>query len=104
MRSLIQAVALFTSALSSAIGEACNPLSTDPLLVWNYGLMGVLSFVGGCLFWLQFRGLDKEEDALNMLPVGTVNADAKYDREMREDEERRARDAEQNRAAEIHMG
>jgi POT family proton-dependent oligopeptide transporter len=72
MRSLIQAVALFTSAISAAIGEALNPLSADPLLIWNYGVMGVLSFVGGILFLIQFRGLDLEEDELNMLPEGHV--------------------------------
>jgi POT family proton-dependent oligopeptide transporter len=74
MRSLVQAVALFTSAISSAIGEALNPLSEDPLLVWNYGTMAVLSFVGGILFYIQFRGLDAEEEELNMLPEGHVVA------------------------------
>lgn len=74
MRSLVQAVALFTNAISSAIAEALNPLSADPLLVWNYGASGVLSFVGGLLFIYQFRGLDKEEDELNMLPEGHVVA------------------------------
>lgn len=36
MRSLVMAVFLFMSALSSAIGEAFVSLSADPLLVWNY--------------------------------------------------------------------
>lgn len=106
MRSMVQAVALFTSAISSAIGEALNPLSADPLLVWNYGVMGVLSTIGGILFWIQFRGLDAEEDALNMLPVGHVSVPEKYDEQMRVEEEKRAeeRRLEENRAAEIHMG
>jgi len=70
MRSLVMSVFLFQSALSAAIGEAFVSLSADPLLVWNYGVMGVLSAIGGTIFWFQFRGLDKEEDHLNMLPVG----------------------------------
>jgi len=75
MRSMVQAVALFTTALSAAIGEAFVSVSADPLLVWNYGSMAVLAFVAGCIFWLQFRGLDKEEDELNELPEGKVFAD-----------------------------
>ena len=72
MRSLVFAFALFMSAISAAIGEAFVSLSADPLLVWNYGVVGVLSFLGGCGFWFMYRGLDKEEDALNMLPAGNM--------------------------------
>jgi POT family proton-dependent oligopeptide transporter len=32
--------------------------------------MGVLSAIGGTIFWFQYRDLDKEEDHLNMLPDG----------------------------------
>jgi len=70
MRSLVMGVNLFTSAISSALGEAFVSLSVDPLLVWNYGVMAVLSFIGGILLWLQFRHLDAEEDALNELDTG----------------------------------
>jgi len=77
MRSLVQAVALFTSAISAAIGEAFVSLSADPLLTWNYGVMAVLSFIGGTLFYLQYRSLDKHEDELNLLPVGNLNAEGK---------------------------
>lgn len=72
MRSLVMAFSLFMNAFSSAIGEAFVSLSADPLLVWNYGVMAVLSFVGGTCFWLQYRGLDAEEDRLNMLPTGRL--------------------------------
>jgi len=74
MRSLVQAIALFTNAISSAIAEALNPLSGDPLLIWNYGVFAVTSFLGGCFFMWQFRNLDREEDELNMLPEGHVVA------------------------------
>jgi len=74
MRSLVMAVNLFMSAISAALGEAFVSLSADPLLVWNYGVMGVLAFVGGVCFWFQYRRLDQEEDHLNMLPVGHLEA------------------------------
>jgi len=65
MKSLVMAVFLFTSAVSSAIGEAFNPLSIDPLLVWNYGTMAALTGIGGVLFWFSFRRLDAEDAALD---------------------------------------
>ncbi|EPE24804.1 MFS general substrate transporter [Glarea lozoyensis ATCC 20868] len=70
MRSLVMSVALFTNAISAAIGEAFVSVSADPLLVWNYGSMAVIAAVGGIAFWFIFRGLDQEEDHLNMLPAG----------------------------------
>jgi len=72
MRSMVQAFALFMTALASAIGEAMVPLSTDPLLVWNYGSFAVISFSAGILFYLQFRNIDREEDKLNNLPTGHI--------------------------------
>jgi POT family proton-dependent oligopeptide transporter len=72
MRSLVNAFYLFMSAISAAIGFAFVGLSTNPLLVWNYGGAAIISFVGGCLFWLQNRKLDRHEDVLNMLPTGHV--------------------------------
>ena len=70
MRSLVMSFNLFMSAISAALGEAFVTLSADPLLVWNYGTMAVLAFIGGTCFWFQYRALDKEEDHLNMLPTG----------------------------------
>ncbi|KFY44747.1 hypothetical protein V494_01338 [Pseudogymnoascus sp. VKM F-4513 (FW-928)] len=77
MRSLVQAVALFTNAISSAIGEALIPLSDDPLLIWNYAIPAILAVCGGTIFWIQFRGLDGEEDRLNNLPRGTIVVEGK---------------------------
>ncbi|KAI0826573.1 oligopeptide transporter [Trametes gibbosa] len=74
MRSLVMSVFLFMSALSSAIGEAFVTLSSDPLLVWNYGVMAVLAFVAGCIFWFQYRELDKQEDELNDIDEGHYEA------------------------------
>ncbi|KAI0339306.1 oligopeptide transporter [Trametopsis cervina] len=70
MRSLVMGVYLFASAISSALGEAFVSLSADPLLVWNYGAMGVLAFVSGIIFWFQFKHLDEEEDELNAIGPG----------------------------------
>lgn len=62
MRSLVMAVNLFMSAFAAALGEAFVYLAQDPLLVWNYGVAGVLSFVGGIIFWIMYIPLDRAED------------------------------------------
>lgn len=92
MKSLVMAVFLFTSALASALGEAfvcelivletncCTKVLTqssialadDPLLVWNYGVMGVLAFVTGILMWLSVWRLDAQEDDLNNIAEGNM--------------------------------
>ncbi|RDB16581.1 putative peptide transporter ptr2 [Hypsizygus marmoreus] len=76
MRSLVMSVFLFMSAISSALGEAFVSLSTDPLLVWNYGVMGVLAGLTGIVFWFSVRKLDAKEDALNDLSEGHVGLNA----------------------------
>ena len=38
--------------------------------MWNYGVMAVLSGIGGILFWFTFRGLDGEDAALDNLAEG----------------------------------
>jgi len=72
MRSMVQAVALFTSAISAAIGEGFVSVSEDPLLVWNYGSMAVIAGIAGVLFWFTFKNLDAQEDVLNLLPRGRM--------------------------------
>lgn len=67
MKSLVMSVNLFMSAISSAIGQAWTPLSEDPLLIWNYGSIAVVAFVGGVAFWFCFRHLDADEDKWNSL-------------------------------------
>jgi POT family proton-dependent oligopeptide transporter len=58
----------FSSAVSAALGQAFVGLSDDPLLVWLYGSVSIIAFIGGAVFWLLFRGWDKQELALNALP------------------------------------
>ena len=77
MRSMVQAAALFMVAFSSALGQAFVSLSEDPLLIWNYSLVAILSFIAGIIFLIQFWSLDKEEDKLNELPAGAVFAGSK---------------------------
>lgn len=71
MRGLVTGVFWFVHAFSAAIGQAFTGLATDPLLVWLYTCIAAISFVGGVGFWLAFRKLDKQEDALNVLPEST---------------------------------
>jgi POT family proton-dependent oligopeptide transporter len=67
MKSLVMSVNLFMSAVSAAIGQAFLPLSTDPLLVWNYVVVAIIALIGGVAFWFCFYKLDSEEDKWNML-------------------------------------
>lgn len=85
MRSLVTSYWHFMSAFSNAIGQALVALSEDPLLVWNYGLVAVLAFVGGVLFWFHQRPTDKKEDIMNMLPDSTyAGRDRRHSVERRE--------------------
>jgi len=72
MRSTITAIALFMSAISSALSQAFVSLAEDPFLVWNYGAVAVIAALGGVFFFLDNRKLDREEDALNNLQVSKV--------------------------------
>jgi len=65
MRSLVTAVFLVTQSFSAALAQAFVPISTDPLLVWNYSVFAILSSIAGVIFWIAFRKLDKEENRLN---------------------------------------
>lgn len=89
MRSMVQAVALFMTAFAAALGQAFTSLSADPLLIWNYTVVGCLAFVGGTIFYIQFRHLDKQEDELNELPEGLI-ANKLTNMQIPADEEKRA--------------
>lgn len=74
MRSTVTAVSLFMNALSSALAQALVALAEDPLLVWNYGVVAVVAFIGGILFWLDNAKVDSEEDKMNLLPSAQYKA------------------------------
>jgi POT family proton-dependent oligopeptide transporter len=67
MRSFVMAINLLMNAFSSALAQALVALANDPLLVWNYGVVAVIAFLGGAAFWLCFRKLDADEDKWNMI-------------------------------------
>jgi POT family proton-dependent oligopeptide transporter len=71
MKSTVQAIALSTSAVSAALGQAFVSLSDDPLLVWNYGSVAVVAMAGGIGFYFTFRKTDSEEDAMNNQKVSS---------------------------------
>lgn len=71
MRGLVTGVFWFVHAFSAAIAQAFTGLATDPLLVWLYTTVAIISALGGFGVWFSFRKLDKDEDALNALPSST---------------------------------
>jgi proton-dependent oligopeptide transporter, POT family len=71
MRGIVVGLFFFANAFSSALAQAFVPLATDPLLIWLYTVVAVISAAGGLGFWWCFHRLDKEEDALNALPEST---------------------------------
>jgi proton-dependent oligopeptide transporter, POT family len=74
MRSMVQAFALLMGALANLIGEGFLWLAHDPLLVWNYALMGLIAFVAGGAFWYCNRGLDWENEGfVEMAQEGTAS-------------------------------
>lgn len=68
MRGMVTGVFWLVNAFSAALGFAFVGLATDPILVWLYTTIAIISAVGGIAFWFCFRKLDKKEDALNALP------------------------------------
>jgi len=68
MKSLVFGFYCATSAISAALGQAWVSLSEDPLLVWNYGSVAILAFLGGLAFWYMFtRPWDHLEERENLL-------------------------------------
>lgn len=87
MKSTVQSIALFMSAVSSALGQALVSLSEDPLLEWNYGAVAVIALFGAFGFWFTFRKADKEEDAMNALQESKYKGRAIADVEVQGAEE-----------------
>lgn len=68
------------NAISSAIQQGLTAISADPLLIWNYGFVSILAFVGGNLFYLTHYKLDTEEDELNRIQHSSFIGDPlRYD-------------------------
>jgi len=67
MRSSVMSINVFMFAFAPAARRTFIASSADPLLVWIYGVVALLAFVSGVLFWICFRKLDKHEDAWNSI-------------------------------------
>ncbi|PKI83233.1 hypothetical protein MVES1_003223 [Malassezia vespertilionis] len=81
MRSMVMAViSTLTVAIASAIGEAFNPLSKNPLFTWSYTTFACLSFVGGIAFWFTFRYIDREQEQLNLIGQEGFDAEQGYEK------------------------
>lgn len=65
----------FAQAFSSALGQAFVALAEDPLLVWLYTIIAIISAIGGVGFWFTFAKLDAEEDTLNAIGEGSHKGD-----------------------------
>ncbi|KAK7524511.1 putative MFS peptide transporter [Phyllosticta citriasiana] len=74
MRALVVSLFLFTTALSSALGEILSPVIKDPYLVWIWAGPAIALFVQTGIFWFRYKHLDGEafmttddddEDTLN---------------------------------------
>lgn len=56
---------LFTSALSSAIAEACTPALNDPYLIWPFVGTAVAGLVLAAIFYIMYRKLDNDTFIVN---------------------------------------
>ncbi|KAK7534140.1 POT family-domain-containing protein [Phyllosticta citribraziliensis] len=73
MRALVVSLFLFTTALSSALGEILSPVIKDPYLIWVWAGPAIALFVQTGIFWFRYKHLDGEafmttdedEDTLN---------------------------------------
>ena len=67
MKSFVQSMYLLTNAFGSAISEALVPVAVDPKILWMYVGVSCASGVTAVLFWLLFKHLNAQEEALNEL-------------------------------------
>jgi len=75
MKSFVQSLFLFTTALGSALNEALVPATGDPDILWMYTGIAVASFVTAAAFWFTFRHYDKEEEEMNALDARATKSD-----------------------------
>ncbi|KAK9235939.1 POT family-domain-containing protein [Lipomyces kononenkoae] len=81
MKSFVMSMFLLMNAFGSAIGIAISPTAKDPDMVWTYTSLAVVTLFFGCLFFLLFRGYNKDEDLLNSLDRETLDEQLEYDAE-----------------------
>ncbi|PNP44997.1 hypothetical protein TGAMA5MH_03412 [Trichoderma gamsii] len=60
LKSVVFALFLFTTALSSALGEILIPAIADPHLIWVWGGPAIALFVQTIVFWIRHHKLDDD--------------------------------------------
>ncbi|PHH88349.1 hypothetical protein CDD83_7647 [Cordyceps sp. RAO-2017] len=75
MKTFVSAMNAVPNAAASLLVYVLLPLNRDPYLTWNFATIALLAFATTVVFWLLFRGEDKEwkseaddkhRDALNL--------------------------------------
>jgi len=69
MKSFVQSLYLFTSAIGSALSEALVPATGDPAIMWMYTGVSIAAVVTAGVFWTIFHTYDDEEEEMNRLDV-----------------------------------
>jgi POT family proton-dependent oligopeptide transporter len=67
MKSFVQSLYLFTSAIGSAISEALVPATGDPAIMWMYSGVAIVSALTAVIFWFMFHHYDDQEEEMNAL-------------------------------------
>lgn len=67
MKSFVQSLYLFTSAIGSALNEALVPATGDPDIMWMYTGIAVASVIVAGVFYGTFQHYDKQERQMNEL-------------------------------------
>ncbi|KAE8135041.1 hypothetical protein BDV38DRAFT_273085 [Aspergillus pseudotamarii] len=84
MRGLVMAIFLFTTALSSALGEVLIPVTQDPYLIWIWGAPAVALAIQTILFWFRFRSLNYDEFMIEEKDYTNITLTTESKREAKE--------------------
>ncbi|XMA16701.1 hypothetical protein WAI453_009492 [Rhynchosporium graminicola] len=55
LRSLVSSFFWVTNGSAAAICISLTPVTKDPDIIWMYTSLAVITFVGGCTFYADFR-------------------------------------------------
>ena len=61
MKAFVMALCLFSTALSSALGEIVTPAINDPHLIWVWGGPAIALAVQTVIFWFRWKHMDEDE-------------------------------------------
>lgn len=67
MKSFVQSLYLFTSAIGSALNEALVPATGDPDIMYMYTGVACVAAVTSVVFWFIFHKYDQQEEEMNKL-------------------------------------